>query len=525
MLFAGVVLWPGLGSSGRLSYHEAFVAQGAREMLASGSWWNPTIGGLAWLEKPPLPWWLVAGLGELCGGVTEVIARLPTTLAAIGLVLGVAVLGARHYGATIGLMAGAIQATTAWVAMRGRLAEADMLLACLVTWTIVAFDGMRRSGELIGNERQELHGRRQWARWAFFGLLGMLSLVKGIGFGAVIVLAVVLGSVVVRRDWGTAIRLAFVPGWVVALVVSVAWPVVMLVQHGSGALSLWTLHVADRLAARPGAFAGEPWWEYLSGVLAQGLPWTPLAVVGAWGSLRRGVRGGLDGRQSMGDSLLWAWAIGPMVLLGMATVKNAHYAISAQVPWSIWAALGLSAWGARLERRGWARQRVVRVARVGFLGLALFYGLGYWLVGPWVDRRGREWAFYETAAREVPAGAPLVLLYDDWDRNPYESPFGAIPHDLAVRLFYLGRPASWHIGTDRLAASDLLVGGVGAGNAGPVYVIGRERDTEALRRLGRLDAVMSGPRVRFDRVYTLFRLDGGQMATAELGDNGESRRF
>ena len=32
---------------------------------------------------------------------------------------------------------------------------------------------------------------------------------------------------------------------------------------------------------------------------------------------------------------------------------------------------------------------------------------------------------------------PLVLLYDDWDRNPYESPFGPIPHDLAVRLFYL----------------------------------------------------------------------------------------
>ena len=80
----------------------------------------------------------------------------------------------------------------------------------------------------------------------------------------------------------------------------------------------------------------------------------------------------------------------------------------------------------------------------GFAALGLAYGLGFWLLGPWLDRRGVEWAFYESAARQLPPHAPLVLLYDDWDRNPYESPFGAIPHDLAVRLFYLNRPASWH---------------------------------------------------------------------------------
>ena len=58
----------------------------------------------------------------------------------MGLVLGVAVLAARHYGPGIGLLAGAVQATTAWTVMRGRLAEADILLACLITWAIVAFD-------------------------------------------------------------------------------------------------------------------------------------------------------------------------------------------------------------------------------------------------------------------------------------------------------------------------------------------------------------------------------------------------
>ena len=51
-------------------------------------------------------------------------------------------------------------------------------------------------------------------------------------------------------------------------------------------------------------------------------------------------------------------------------------------------------------------------------------------------------------ATKSPPVCALTLLYDDWDRNPYESPFGLIPHDLAVRLFYLGRSACWHNGLE-----------------------------------------------------------------------------
>ena len=184
LALSALVLLPGLGGSGRLSYHEAFVAQGAREMLDSGTWAYPTIGGRPWLEKPPLPWWLVAAAGRIAGGVDEAVARLPSAIAAALLVLGVAVLASRHYGPGIGLLAGAVQATTAWTVLRGRLAEADVLLACLITWAIVAFDRMIEDDDEAGP------GWRR-ARWAFFVLLGLTSLVKGIGFGAVLILAVV----------------------------------------------------------------------------------------------------------------------------------------------------------------------------------------------------------------------------------------------------------------------------------------------------------------------------------------------
>jgi hypothetical protein len=222
-----------------------------------------------------------------------------------------------------------------------------------------------------------------------------------------------------------------------------------------------------------------------------------------------------------GDRLLWAWTIMPLGLLSLATVKNAHYAIAAQVPWSIWAALALARLGERLRRRGWSWRSLHLGVRAGFTTIALAYGLSCWLLGPWFDRRGVEWAFYESAGRQLDAGMPLTLLYDDWDRNPYESPFGAIPHDLGVRLFYLGRPASWEAGPDALLAQERAEGK-------PVLaVIGRDRDLPALEQLGRVEVMARGPALRFDRTYSLFRVtskaneipsSGGVQARRKVGE-------
>jgi 4-amino-4-deoxy-L-arabinose transferase-like glycosyltransferase len=523
LVLSALALLPGLGSSGRLTYHEAFVAQGAREILDSGNWWYPTIGGLPWLEKPPLPWWLVAALGHWPGRVNETVARLPSALAAIGLVLGVAMLAARHYGPSIGLLAGAIQATTAWTVMRGRLAEADVLLACLLTWAILAFDRILANAAVpsVGSSGDSAEHWRLW-RWAFLVLLGVTALVKGIGFGAVLILAVVAGMLLWQRDLVSLRRLRLPAGWALAAVISLSWPLFMVARHGYGALSLWTMHVSDRLIRHqgPGPFAGEPWWEYVLGLLGQALPWTPLALAGAWWSLGRAVKFGNANKGSIsgqvaavvvaGDRLLWVWAVVPLGLLALAPVRNAHYAISTQVPWSIWAALALSRLSERFRLWGYDRVAVIRAGRVGFVSLAMAYGLGLWLLGPWFDRRGVEWAFYEAAGHQVPAGMPLTLLYDDWDRNPYESPFGLIPHDLAVRLFYLGRSAGWHIGPGSLLAHDNI-------EDAPFAVIGRDRDLPFLEQLGKVEVVARGPSLRRDRTYFLFRIMRGPVEVRSAG--------
>ena len=286
---AAVALLPGLGHSSRLTYHEAFVAQGSREILNSGQWLCPTIGGLPWLEKPPLPWWLVAALGRLTGGVTETVARLPSVLAAMALVLGVAVFAARHFGLTISLLSGAVQATTAWTVLRGRLAESDILLACLITWALVAFDELLSAATEPGDELSTSAPKWRLTRWIFFGLLGATALVKGIGFGAAIVMAIVAGTLLWQRDSITFNRLRFPAGWAVAIAFATAWPILMITRYGGGALALWTMHVAERLGGPSGSgrFASEPWWEYVPTLLAQAMPWTPLALIGSYRSLGR----------------------------------------------------------------------------------------------------------------------------------------------------------------------------------------------------------------------------------------------
>ena len=168
---------------------------------------------------------------------------------------------------------------------------------------------------------------------------------------------------------------------------------------------------------------------------------------------------------------------------------------------AVWAALGLMRVGARLEfRRGWPARRVRLGAAALFLALGLGSGLGHRTLGPRFDRRGSEWAWCGAIGRSLDPALPLVVLYEDWDRKPYPTPFGPMPHDWAVRLFYLERPASWRQGVDDLLARPL------GPLAAPYALLARERDLPALARVGRVEPLNKGPADRFDREFTLFRV-------------------
>jgi 4-amino-4-deoxy-L-arabinose transferase-like glycosyltransferase len=526
IVLTAVTLGAGLGSSGRLTYHEAIWAQSAREVIHSGNALIPTLDKRPWLEKPPLNTWLIAATGCLTGQVDETTARLASAAGGVLLALGVGSLAARCYGANTGLMAALIQGTTIWTVMRGRLAEVDILLACMVTWAIVAFDRLRsvdRTGYLratktlkLGaalnshsqffdralndgesedgqdaNGLRESQGWKHW-RWFFFGLLGMTALAKGIGFGAVLIVTTVIAAGIWNRDWQALHRLAFPAGWAMSATIALIWPILILVQHPS-AWQVWVIHVSDRLTAHPQYFASESWFEYVPAYFWQTLPWTPLGVAGLWS------RGRFVDRSHAGQKrLLVTWAVVPAALVSMASVRNAHYLIYALPPWSIWAAVGLERACGLLKARGWSAHELRQRIWLSFGALSAAYAVGYTVLGPLVDRRGAEWVFYERAGQIVKPAEPIALLYDDWDRKPYLSPFGSMPHDLAVRLFYLKRAATWCVGPGGL--EDAVSGTT------RFAVIGRNRDLPALKKLGSVRVLSRGPTIRWDRTFVLFEV-------------------
>ena len=156
----------------------------------------------------------------------------------------------------------------------------------------------------------------------------------------------------------------FPAGWILVAVLTLAWPLAMIMEHGLKVVGLWMLHVTQRVGTPTGhgLFAGESWREYGLNILGQALPWTPLAIMGAGRSLGRALWG--DGRaaqsattrlllnSSGGDRLLCSWAIAPLVLVSLTSARNAHYAIHAMIPWSVWSALGLASLGSRLTAPG-----------------------------------------------------------------------------------------------------------------------------------------------------------------------------
>jgi 4-amino-4-deoxy-L-arabinose transferase-like glycosyltransferase len=493
---AGLTLGAGLGRAGRLTYHEAIVAQGVREWRADPAgpgWLVPLLDGRPWLEKPPLAHWLVALAGTAAGGVDEAVARAPSALMAGLLALGVGVLGARRFGRDVGLMAAAVQLTTAWTVARGRLVEADIHLAALLTAALVAFDAAR--------------SRPEAPRWRGAAplcglLLGATALAKGVAFGLVLAGATMAVVLAWDRDRPALRRLARPVVVLPALLVALAWPLAVLKRHPE-ALSLWVHHVADRVGGPSRSFASESWAEYALAPLWQTLPWAPLALAGLVRSARRA-----RGERYGADRLLVAWAVVPALLVSLASVRNAHYLLPALPPWSVWAALALARLGGRIEGR-WGAGAARRAAVGLFGGLGVAVALGFALLGPRFDRRGAEWAWYARAASRLAPGEPLVLVYDDWDKAPYPTPFGPMPADLAVRLFYLDRaPApSWHRDPATLRPP-----------AAAFAVIARARDREALARLGTVERLDASPPLRRDRSYELLRV------TPRVAAAGEPRR-
>src|SRR5882762_4009749 len=83
---------------------DAVQAQIARNMLDSGDWVTARLNGIAYLEKSPLKYWLIA-IAFKVFGVHDWVARLPVSLSAVVLCWLVFRIGAWAFSVRAGLYA------------------------------------------------------------------------------------------------------------------------------------------------------------------------------------------------------------------------------------------------------------------------------------------------------------------------------------------------------------------------------------------------------------------------------------
>ena len=141
----------------------------ARDMVATGDWLLPRVGGQVYADKPPLFFWLLAAGLEATNSL-RIAFLLPSLLAAFGCVVLVYDLGRRLWNREAGLAGALALLFTVQFVWQARHAQID---ATLCFWTTLSLYGLLRHLLLGPSWRWYTIG------WAAAGL-GVIT--KGVGF-------------------------------------------------------------------------------------------------------------------------------------------------------------------------------------------------------------------------------------------------------------------------------------------------------------------------------------------------------
>lgn len=396
----GIVLLVALAASGKsLNYHEARYAQAVREMVASGNWLIPTVGGDPRLQKPAFTYWVIAVFFRIFGA-SGFSARLPTAIAALASALVIARLVASRLSERLGLAAGLAQLSSVYTLVSGQLADPDMLLGLAVVTAIACSAGVLLAPPGEAPSRSLLLG--------FYAALGISFLVKG-PIGAAFILPPSALLAVAERGRDAWRPFADPLGLGVLVALCAIWPLAAYLSNGA-VLDAW---LEENVGRMRGDLGREPALYYVYTVPWMLLPWAPLTAIGAYAIWRERARDPIW-------LLFAAWFASGVFLLSLSAGKHARYLVPVLPALSAFTAVGFREIEPAIARR-------IDPARAAAAALAVF--LVGAIIVQWVAvdrfdgyRQNRELA--ERANREVPEHTRIAL-------------FG-IPHNERVQLlFYL----------------------------------------------------------------------------------------
>jgi 4-amino-4-deoxy-L-arabinose transferase-like glycosyltransferase len=201
---------------------DAVQGQIAFNMLTSGDWVTAHLDGIAYMEKAPLKYWVIAAAFKIFG-VRDWVVRLPVSCSAIILSWLVFLFGRWAFSERAGGYAGLAIATCLGLFIFTRFQIPDAILTTTITLSMWGF--------LRALDNQEKHPTL-WSMVAF-GSVGVGLLIKGL-IGAVFPIAAAVlflaftGDAYKRETWQ---RLSVVRGTLLTLAIAAPWHILATIRN------------------------------------------------------------------------------------------------------------------------------------------------------------------------------------------------------------------------------------------------------------------------------------------------------
>jgi 4-amino-4-deoxy-L-arabinose transferase-like glycosyltransferase len=226
---------------------DAVQAQIARTMLDSGDWVTARLDGVAYLEKPPLKFWLIA-ISYSVFGVHDWAARIPSALAAVVLCWVTALFATWAFDARAGTYAGLCLATCVGLFLFTRVLIPDVMLTLTITLTLWSLARVTDEGEP--------HPRR-WAMlmWASLGtgllLKGLVAVVFPAAAGGLFLL--VTRQLFESKTWS---RMYPLTGLALLLAIALPWHVLATLRNPP--------YVDFAMHSERGSYHGFFWFYFIN---------------------------------------------------------------------------------------------------------------------------------------------------------------------------------------------------------------------------------------------------------------------
>jgi 4-amino-4-deoxy-L-arabinose transferase-like glycosyltransferase len=321
-LFWGLIYIPGLSSPPMMDDVDSEHAEIAREMLSRHDFVTMYVNGVRYLEKAPLPYWIIAGVYKIFG-INEFSVRLPLTLFALFTFLAVFWLGREIAGEKAGFFSAMAIGTAIGPYIYTRFLIPDIMVCFWLTITIHLF---------LRSLDQPQPSRLLC--WSIGIVTGLNVLTKGL-IGVVFPVAILGAYLLITGNLRHLLRMRLVSTTVAFLAVAAPWHILAIIRNppqGEAKGFFWFFFINDQIYRYlnmrvPRDYDKVPLLVFWGLVLVWLFPWTffVLKSLGQVPAKMRSWRGRLEVDQRAA-LLLAVWTLFILVFFSFST-RQEYYVL------------------------------------------------------------------------------------------------------------------------------------------------------------------------------------------------------